>query len=316
MAFLHRKMLVRSPPGEGFTFSITCCRAFTPPPPPSPEYDHDDVVSWQRSGVTLPIITMICIVGGVLLFLCLVAYLYFAIKRSQLNQAMATRDASRQEEEEDGDRDFSGQDWRTHIDHHIWHIATVGLRRSAINSITAFRFKKEERLIDGTDCSVCLNEFKENELLRLLPKCSHAFHIDCIDTWLLSHKNCPLCRAPVLANETVSESLQTNHSDNPSSSNEPRSEERNGNTSEVGDGTEDKDRFPGSRFRNPNFLSRAQSDLANHCRAARVGAVRRSVSIGSSLQRPIHFGVKLLSWTSSRIEDPVLPTRQPSSESG
>uniref|UniRef100_A0A6N2L204 RING-type E3 ubiquitin transferase n=1 Tax=Salix viminalis TaxID=40686 RepID=A0A6N2L204_SALVM len=52
----------------------------------------------------------------------------------------------------------------------------------------------------GTECSVCLNEFRDDETLRLLPKCSHAFHIPCIDTWLGSHTNCPLCRAPIVTN--------------------------------------------------------------------------------------------------------------------
>jgi hypothetical protein len=28
----------------------------------------------------------------------------------------------------------------------------------------------------------------------LLPQCSHAFHPDCIDTWLFSHTTCPICR--------------------------------------------------------------------------------------------------------------------------
>ena len=53
-------------------------------------------------------------------------------------------------------------------------------------------------LVEGTDCSVCLSEFQEDESVRLLPKCGHAFHIQCIDTWLRSHSNCPLCRANVI----------------------------------------------------------------------------------------------------------------------
>lgn len=48
-------------------------------------------------------------------------------------------------------------------------------------------------------CTVCLGEFHDGELLRLLPKCGHAFHVSCIDTWLRAHANCPLCRAVVVA---------------------------------------------------------------------------------------------------------------------
>ncbi|KAL0461677.1 UNVERIFIED_CONTAM: RING-H2 finger protein ATL46 [Sesamum latifolium] len=44
------------------------------------------------------------------------------------------------------------------------------------------------------DCAVCLCEFSESDQLRLLPMCSHAFHMNCIDTWLLSNSTCPLCR--------------------------------------------------------------------------------------------------------------------------
>ncbi|MED6159068.1 hypothetical protein PIB30_038848 [Stylosanthes scabra] len=44
-------------------------------------------------------------------------------------------------------------------------------------------------------CAVCLSEFKDMDNLRLLPKCCHVFHPDCIDAWLASHVTCPVCRA-------------------------------------------------------------------------------------------------------------------------
>ena len=48
------------------------------------------------------------------------------------------------------------------------------------------------------ECAVCLVEFQENEALRFLPKCIDAFHISCIDVWIRSHANCPLCRANIV----------------------------------------------------------------------------------------------------------------------
>ena len=82
--------------------------------------------------------------------------------------------------------------------YHVWFIRTKGLDEQTIGSISVFSYSKSEGLVDGTDCSICLGEFAEGETLRLLPKCSHAFHLPCIDTWLRSHVNCPLCRAPII----------------------------------------------------------------------------------------------------------------------
>ncbi|XP_074590997.1 E3 ubiquitin-protein ligase ATL31-like [Curcuma longa] len=44
------------------------------------------------------------------------------------------------------------------------------------------------------ECAVCLSEFDDDDALRLLPPCSHAFHPECIDAWLASHVTCPVCR--------------------------------------------------------------------------------------------------------------------------
>ncbi|KAF3788525.1 E3 ubiquitin-protein ligase [Nymphaea thermarum] len=83
-----------------------------------------------------------------------------------------------------------------------WQAPTSGLDESVIKSITVCKYKRSDGLIEGTDCSVCLSEFQEDESLRLLPKCSHAFHVPCIDRWLQAHPNCPLCRASVVCNPT------------------------------------------------------------------------------------------------------------------
>ncbi|WMV57164.1 hypothetical protein MTR67_050549 [Solanum verrucosum] len=79
----------------------------------------------------------------------------------------------------------------------------MGIETSLINLITIFKYQTGDGLVDGTECSVCLNEFQDDDSLKLLPKCNHAFHIDCIDMWLRSHVNCPLCRAPIISNTVV-----------------------------------------------------------------------------------------------------------------
>ncbi|VVA98161.1 unnamed protein product [Arabis nemorensis] len=51
---------------------------------------------------------------------------------------------------------------------------------------------------NSADCAVCLLEFEEGDYVRTLPLCFHAFHLECIDEWLRSHPNCPLCRTAIL----------------------------------------------------------------------------------------------------------------------
>lgn len=86
--------------------------------------------------------------------------------------------------------------------------ANSGLDEALIKSIRVCKYNKGGGLVEGHDCSVCLIEFQENENLRLLPKCNHAFHLPCIDTWLKSHATCPLCRASVTACPNPNSSME------------------------------------------------------------------------------------------------------------
>ncbi|EEC68868.1 hypothetical protein OsI_37472 [Oryza sativa Indica Group] len=46
----------------------------------------------------------------------------------------------------------------------------------------------------STQCVVCLAEYEEKDVLRVLPYCGHGFHVACIDIWLMHHSTCPVCR--------------------------------------------------------------------------------------------------------------------------
>ncbi|KAL5762012.1 hypothetical protein ACOSP7_018276 [Xanthoceras sorbifolium] len=76
----------------------------------------------------------------------------------------------------------------------LFHLHDSGLDQAFIDALPVFLYKEIMGLKEPFDCAVCLCEFSEQDNLRLLPMCSHAFHIDCIDTWLLSNSTCPLCR--------------------------------------------------------------------------------------------------------------------------
>lgn len=47
-------------------------------------------------------------------------------------------------------------------------------------------------------CSVCLADYKDTDVLRVLPDCGHMFHVACVDPWLRSRPTCPVCRASPL----------------------------------------------------------------------------------------------------------------------
>ncbi|CAN6178756.1 unnamed protein product [Urochloa humidicola] len=60
------------------------------------------------------------------------------------------------------------------------------------------------------ECAVCLSEFADEEELRLLPPCSHAFHPDCIGEWLAGHVTCPVCRCNLDPDQEELAAAETN----------------------------------------------------------------------------------------------------------
>ncbi|XP_009340178.2 RING-H2 finger protein ATL52-like [Pyrus x bretschneideri] len=160
----------------------------TIPPPPALEFPRDDSSSSSPNFSPLVIAIVGILVGAFLLVS------YYAV----ISKYCGNEDQRRARRESHGLNEELDDTYNPSI-HEPWHVATAGLDEALIKSLTVFKYEKGDGLVEGTDCSVCLSEFEEDESLRLLPKCNHAFHLPCIDTWLKSHSNCPLCRANVVS---------------------------------------------------------------------------------------------------------------------
>ncbi|PRQ45761.1 putative transcription factor C2H2 family [Rosa chinensis] len=79
----------------------------------------------------------------------------------------------------------------------------VGLRKNSgidqviVDSLPVFQFRSLREHKDGLECTVCLTRIEPTEVLRLLSKCKHPFHVECVDKWLDAHSTCLLCRCRV-----------------------------------------------------------------------------------------------------------------------
>ncbi|XP_078443837.1 putative RING-H2 finger protein ATL49 [Wolffia australiana] len=153
-------------------------RSIAPPPPIPPLLSADGLI-----GRISPTILLIIVIFGAI----------FAISGLlHLLVQYLIRKSSRDADYIDSATALEGQLQQ------LFHLHDAGVDQSFIDSLPIFLYKDIATANDPFDCAVCLCEFESEDKLRLLPECSHAFHAECIDTWLLSHSTCPLCRTSLL----------------------------------------------------------------------------------------------------------------------
>ncbi|XP_060203177.1 RING-H2 finger protein ATL67-like [Lycium barbarum] len=70
----------------------------------------------------------------------------------------------------------------------------VGLDQAVINSYPKLVYSKRNGNGNDVVCSICLCDYKDSEMLRMLPDCKHYFHVMCVDAWLKLNASCPVCR--------------------------------------------------------------------------------------------------------------------------
>ncbi|EOA36670.1 hypothetical protein CARUB_v10012007mg [Capsella rubella] len=192
---------------------------FPPPPPPTRTFTSPIFPRTSSSGTSFPILA-IAVVGILATAFLLVSYYIFVIKCCLNWHQIDIFRRRRRSSDQNPLMIYSP------------HEVNRGLDESAIRAIPIFKFKKrdvvageEDQNKSSQECSVCLNEFQENEKLRIIPNCCHVFHIDCIDIWLQGNANCPLCRTSVSCDASFPLDLISAPSSSPENS--PPSRNRN-----------------------------------------------------------------------------------------
>ncbi|KAK1423027.1 hypothetical protein QVD17_18320 [Tagetes erecta] len=158
--------------------------SFSPPVhvPPSSTTDH-------KPNPSLVLARNIVIVLGVVLFIFVLLHFLVRYLIKKKRSSNTHQQSSRfQETDHTDDVAYERQLQQ------LFTLHDSGLDQAFIDALPVFLYKELLGLQEPFDCAVCLCEFSEHDKLRLLPLCSHAFHIHCIDTWLLSNSTCPLCR--------------------------------------------------------------------------------------------------------------------------
>lgn len=78
-----------------------------------------------------------------------------------------------------------------------WMVAAEAAKLERLTVAAPFQmptrpaFQKE-----AVECAICMDQFRHGELIRTLP-CCHRFHACCVDPWLTSRWQCPLCKHEV-----------------------------------------------------------------------------------------------------------------------
>ena len=62
-----------------------------------------------------------------------------------------------------------------------------------INEIISL-YKKKNDIVE--ECSICMEEFKDKDRVFIC-KCKNIFHHSCINKWIKSKEDCPICRKKI-----------------------------------------------------------------------------------------------------------------------
>lgn len=188
---LHGAFVAR----DELPYSYPAVAAAPPPPAPLPQAQQG---SGGGGGKISPAVLFIIVILAVVFFISGLLHLLVRLLMKKQHRRRGGSAAAAAQGPGEADAALQRQLQQ------LFHLHDSGLDQAFIDALPVFSYR--EIVVGGGggdkepfDCAVCLCEFDAEDRLRLLPLCGHAFHLNCIDTWLLSNSTCPLCRGVLFA---------------------------------------------------------------------------------------------------------------------
>ncbi|KAG2619812.1 E3 ubiquitin-protein ligase ATL9-like [Panicum virgatum] len=166
---------------------------------PSPAASSSSVDTIGHRVPPGPMLTA-CVVGVNVLMIVLIFFLFwrfFSGKERPSTSADADADADADEDDSRPVASPWASRWRHEDDLGAPPLEDVALAVPVYTYSSAGADDGGKQAAD--ECAVCIVELRDGDSARLLPRCGHRFHADCVGAWLRLHATCPLCRAIVVA---------------------------------------------------------------------------------------------------------------------
>ena len=111
---------------------------------------------------------------------------------------------------------------------------------------------------DIPSCTICMENFNDEDIVRILGDCNHIFHITCCDIWMETNVRCPVCRKDIREindeDEDNDDNDDNDNDDNEDNLNDDQDEnENNYQDNNVNQNSRLGENYLGSNFREFTF---------------------------------------------------------------
>lgn len=94
-----------------------------------------------------------------------------------------------------GTRNLSNNIYQNILNNSLNELSSLQKDENVVLDISREKYK-DISSVHG-ECSICYESFVEEDVVTVLDKCKHVFHVKCLENWGKYKQECPICRSNI-----------------------------------------------------------------------------------------------------------------------